>query len=457
VAVEKLKALLDELAAVVAEMEAMTEDAPEGEEAAPMTEEQEASLRSLEGRADKLRERIEFLQRVQTKELELRSVLERAAPVKAVAPAPEKETADVEKREYAVPKSHGPLKAFRSSEAAYRAGMHIKGYVFGDAEARRWCNDHNVETRVQAGGVNSLGGVLTSPELSSEIIRLVEEFGVFPQYAKRVNMNSDTLVYARRTGGLTARPVGENVEVTASDVTFDNVELTAKIWGVANRTSNSLLEDSVIDLADAMAVETAQAFSEAFDNSGFIGDGTLAYHGVTGVATKILQAPYAGSVVTASGNATFDVLTMKNFTDLLARLPMYARSRNARWYISPAGWGSAMLRLAMLPGGTTGPGGNSSDNVAAGFGETFLGYPVTLVQSMESRLTGTTGGCAAIFGDLSQAAIFGERRAISIKTASERYIEFDQTLTFATTRNAMVVNDLGSTTKAGPVVALKFG
>jgi HK97 family phage major capsid protein len=457
VAVEKLKALLDELAAVVAEMEAMTEDAPEGEEAAPMTEEQEASLRSLEGKADKLRERIEFLQRVQTKELELRSVLERAAPVKAVAPAPETEETAVEKREYAVPKSHGPLKAFRSSEAAYRAGMHIKGYVFGDAEARRWCNDHNVETRVQAGGVNSLGGVLTSPELSSEIIRLVEEFGVFPQYAKRVNMNSDTLVYARRTGGLTARPVGENVEVTASDVTFDNVELTAKIWGVANRTSNSLLEDSVIDLADAMAVETAQAFSEAFDNAGFIGDGSLAYHGVTGVATKILQSAYSGSVVTATSNQTFGDLTMKNFTDLLARLPMYARSRNARWYISPAGWGSAMLRLAMLPGGSSNAGGNSTDNVAAGFGETFLGYPVTLVQSMESRLTGTTGGCAAIFGDLSQAAIFGERRAISIKTASERYIEFDQTLTFATTRNAMVVNDLGSTTKAGPVVALKFG
>ena len=455
---DKIKALLDELAAVVAEMEAMTEDAPEGEAPAePMSEEQEASLRSLEQRADKLRERIEFLQRVATKNAELRSVLERSAPAKAID-TPEVKENSVEKRtEYAVPKSHGPLKAFRSAESAYRAGMHIKGYVFGDAEARRWCNDHGVESRVQAGGVNSLGGVLTAPELSSEIIRLVEEFGVFPQQAKRVNMSSDTLVYARRTGGLTARPVGENVEVTASDVTFDNVELTAKIWGVANRTPNSLLEDSVIDLADAMAVETAQAFSEAFDNAGFIGDGTLAYHGVTGVATKILQAAYAGSVVTASGNATFDVLTMKNFTDLLARLPMYARSRNARWYISPAGWGSAMLRLAMLPGGTTGPGGNSSDNVASGFGETFLGYPVTLVQSMESRLTGTSNGCAAIFGDLSQAAIFGERRAISIKTASERYIEYDQTLTFATTRNAMVVNDLGSTTKAGPVVALKFG
>jgi len=455
--VDKIKALLDELAAVVAEMETMTEG--EGEDSAPMTEEQEASLRSLEQRAEKLRERIEFLQRVQAKNIELRAVLERAAPAKAIE-TPETKEPEVENRHYAVPKDHGTLKAFSgpdASERAYRAGMHIKGYVFGDAEARRWCKDHGVESRVQAGGVNSLGGVLTSPELSSEIIRLVEEFGVFPQYAKRVNMNSDTLVYARRTGGLTARPVGENVEVTASDVTFDNVELTAKIWGVANRTSNSLLEDSVIDLADAMAVETAQAFSEAFDNAGFIGDGTLTYHGVTGVAVKVLQAAYSASVVTATSNTTFGDLTMKNFTDLLARLPLYARNRNARWYISPAGWGAAMLRLAMLPGGASGAGGNSSDNVASGFGETFLGYPVTLVQPMQSALTGTTGTVAALFGDLSQAAIFGERRAISIKTASERYIEFDQTLTFATTRNAMIVNDLGSTIKAGPVVALKFG
>ena len=455
---DKIKALLDELAAVVAEMETMSETPVEGDEPA-MTAEEESSLRSLEVKADKLRERIEFLQRLQVKESELRAVLERSAPAKVIE-SPEVKESAVESRNYAVPKSHGPLKAFSgpdASERAYRAGMHIKGFVFGDAEARRWCRDHGVESRVQAGGINSLGGVLTSPELSSEIIRLVEEFGVFPQQAKRVNMASDTLVYARRTGGLTARPVGENVEVTASDVTFDNVELTAKIWGVANRTPNSLLEDSVIDLADAMAVETAQAFAEAFDNSGFIGDGTLAYHGVTGVATKILQSAYSASVVTATSNTTFGDLTMKNFTDLLARLPMYARNRNARWYISPAGWGSAMLRLAMLPGGASGPGGNSSDNVASGFGETFLGYPVTLVQSMESRLTGTTGGCAALFGDLSQAAIFGERRAISIKTASERYIEFDQTLTFATTRNAMVVNDIGSTTKAGPIVALKFG
>jgi len=464
--VDTIKALLDQLANITAQIQAAMEadmpvDAAAGAEDPNMQAMNEASLRSLMEQADAIKARIEFLEKVQAKELELRAVLERAAPAKQVEKATtNSEDTTVEKRtEYAVPKGHNNLRAFRDAETAYRAGMHLKGYVFGDAEARRWCKDHGVgvEFRAQAGGINSLGGTLTSPEMSTEIIRLVEEFGVYPQYARRMPMNSDTMIIPRRTGGLTARPVGENIEVSASDMTFDNVELTAKIWGVANRVPNSLLEDSVIDLADLTALEVAQAFSEAIDNSGFIGDGTSTYNGVTGICTKILQSSYTASVVTATGNATFGGLTMGNFTDALAKLPLYARNRNARWYISPAGWGAAMLRLAMLPGGSGNAGGNSGDNIAAGFGEQFLGYPVTLVQPMTSALTGTTGQVAALFGDLSQAAIYGDRRAVTIKTASERYVEYDQTLTFATARNAIVVSDLGSTTKAGPVVALKFG
>ncbi len=454
---DKIKQLLDELAQVVAEMEAMSEAPAEGD-APAMDAEEESSLRSLSERADKLRSQIELLRAIEAKNLELRAVLERGAPAKAIEKAAAEE-APVEKRTVpAIPVSHGPLKAFRSAESAYRAGMHLRAYTFGDAEARRWCDDHGVESRAQAGGVNSLGGVLTSPELSNEIIRLVEEYGVFPQYARRVSMSTDTMNWARRTGGLAARPVGENAETTQSDVTFDNVELTAKIWGVLNRIPNSLIEDSVIDLADAMAVETAQAFAEAVDNAGFIGDGTLAYHSVEGITKKIVKSAYSASVVTttASTEDTYGTLTMKHFTDMVAKLPLYAR-RNARFFISPAGWGSAMLRLAMLPGGAAGPGGNSSSDVAAGFGERFLGYPVTLVHSMHSSLTDSSGEVACLFGDLSQAAMYGERRAISVKTLTERYAEYDQVGTFATTRNAINVHDLGSTSKAGPVVALKFG
>ena len=463
-AASQVKILLDELAKILAEIGALEDGATdmvdpaevEGDIAAAegaSTDVVMQNAEKIEGllkRAEQIKAKIAFYEKAAEKEKELRAVLERAAPVKPIEIKEEKTA--VETRHYAVPKSHSPLRAFKgpnAEENAYRAGMHLRAYTFGDREARRWCEDHGVESRVQASGVNSLGGALTSDELSSTIIRLVEEYGSFPANAKRTPMPTDTMVIARRTGGLTARPIGENTEPTASDVTFDNVELNAKIWGIANRVPNALLEDSVINLADLMAMEVAQAFAEAFDNAGFIGDGTSTYHGITGVCVKILQSAYSKSVVAAaSGNPTFDQLDLTDFTNAVARLPVYAR-RNASWYISPAGYASSMLRLAMSAGGVT------SANIEGGFGNSFLGYPVRFAHSMEANLTGTAGAVLALFGDLSSAADFGERRGVSIKTASERYIEYDQTLTFATTRVAINVHDLGSTTVAGPIVALK--
>jgi len=452
--VDKLKKLLDELAAVVAEMEATSETPSEGD-APAMSEEQEASLRSLEARAEKLREQIDLLQRTAAKQAEFRAVLERAAPAKAVdkIEAPETKEPTVEKRHYAIPRATGRLKGFigpDAEERAYRAGMHLKGYVLGDEEARRWCRDHGVEARAQAGGINSLGGVLVADEMSNEIIRLVEEYGLVPSEFRRVTMNSDSMLMARRTGGLSARPIGENTAPATSDVTFDNVNLVAKLWGIDNRVPNSLLEDSVIDLADAMAVEVAQSFAEAYDNAGLIGDGSSSYHGVVGVATQINDGTHSAGVVTATSRTTFDALTLADFTNTVARLPLFAR-RNAKFYISPAGYGSSMLRLMVAASG------NNAADVAGGAGLQFLGFPVVLAHPLESALTGTTGKVACLFGDLSQAATFGERRAVTIKTDTSRFIEYDQTLTFATARVAIVAHDLGSTSKAGPVVALKFG
>ena len=465
-AASQVKVLLDELAKVLAEMGALEDDAAAEDEAAAAAEgdmaegdmaekksmsvEKETQLRSLMARAEKLKERISFHEKVAAKELELRTILDRSASARSI------ETKNTEDKSvlknFATPRSHGKLRGFIGPDAeqrAYRAGMHLKAYTFGDLEARRWCADHGVESRVQGSSTNSLGGALISDELSTEIQRLVEEYGIFVTSARKLTMPTDTMVVARRTGGLTARPIGENSEPSSSDITFDNIELNAKLWGVANRVPNSLLEDSVISLADLLATETAQAYAEAFDNAAFAGDGGQSYHSTTGVCVKILQSAFTKSVVAAaSGNPTFDQLDITDFTNLVARLPVYAR-RAACFYMSPAGYASSMLRLAMSAGGVT------TQNIEGGFGNSFLGYPVRLVHSMESNLTGTAGAVLALFGDMGQAATFGERRGISIKTASERYIEFDQTLTFATSRVAIVIHDLGSTTAAGPIVALK--
>ena len=459
-AASQVKILLDELASVLDQIGALADGATDAIEptmvegdmvaaegdAADAVSANSEKLEGLLKRAEGLKAQIEFFKRAGEREKELRTVLERAAPVEPQALPKE------ERAVFSVPKSNGVLKSFRGENAdlrAYRAGMHLRATLLGDAESKRWCLDHGMEVRAGAGSTNSAGGYLVSDELSTEIVRLVEEYGAFPANAKTVSMSSDTMLVARRSGGLTARPVGENVEISPSDLAFENVELNAKIWGVSNRTSNQLFEDSVINFADLLATEVAQAYAEAFDNAAFIGDGSSGYHSVTGIAVKINDGTHTKSIVTsAAGNYTFDGLDLLDFTNCVSRLPLFAR-RNAKWYISPAGYGSSMLRLAMASSAV------SPSDVAGGFGLQFLGFPVVLCHPLQSDLTGTAGSVLALFGDLSQAATYGDRRAVSIKTASERYIEYDQTLTFATARVAINVHDLGSNTVAGPIVALK--
>lgn len=471
-AASQLKVLLDELTSILSEMGALEGEVPEGE---TMPEDGVAKMEALSQRAEKVKGQIAFWEARQEKEKEYRSLLNRCAPVyaaqaeKTAAAATAEQAASVAGsgvesrsanpgRNYAIPKAYGRLQAFEGPDAeqrALRAGMYLRGYVFGKGtaaeEARRWCLDHGVESRAQAGGINETGGVLVPPEFSTEVIRLVERYGVFPAQAQRVGMKSDQMFVPRRAGGLTAVAIGENSSPADSNITYNSVELVAKLWGIGNRLPNSLLEDSPVRMADELAVETAYAFAKAYDDCGFVGDGSLKdYHGVTGVAVKIDDGKHTKGVVTAAtSHNTFDTLTMSDVTSLIARLPVYAK-RRAAFYIHPVGWGAGLLRLLAQSGGNTG------SNVADGFPEKFLGYPVYLCHSLLGDLTGTGGKISMLFGDLAMAATFGDRREISLKTSTERYIEFDQTYTFASARVAINVHDIGDNTKAGPVVALKF-
>ena len=457
-ATSQIKVLLDELMKVLAEMGALEETAPEGEQ---MSEENVARMSELAERAEKIKGRVAFHERMDAKQKELRGILNKGAPAGTGRITDPKEgegdegkgegEGTVERRKvFAIPRGEQRSKVFRGPDAdqnAFRAGMHLRAYVFGKADARKWCEDH--EVRAQSGSVNALGGALVAPEFSTEVIRLVEEFGVFPADAKRRKMTSDQQYIPRRIGGLTAVPIGENDTPSESMVKYDQVDLVAKLWGIGNRTPNSLIEDSPIILADEMATETALAFAQSFDDSGFIGDGSPKYHGTVGIVTALAALANARGVVTAgTSRNTFDTLTIPDFTNVMARLPVYAR-RNAKWYISPYGWAAGMARLMVTQNG------NKKDDVAGPIPDEFLGYPVRQVVSMLGDATGTAGKILALFGDLSQSSSFGDRRQISIKTSTDRFMEYDQTFTFATTRAAMVNHDIGSATAAGPIVALK--
>lgn len=295
-------------------------------------------------------------------------------------------------------------------------------------------------------GVNSLGGFATPDELSQTIIRNVETFSVAPGALQNFAMSSDTLSIPKRLSGVTGAWLGEGSEFSYSDMTGTQVQLVAQKFGVATKVSNELWADG-IGIADLIASEHSLAVAKALDEAVFTGTGTSAFGGHHGIAVKIDTAPFTASVATAaSGNNSFETLDKEDFLAVMAKTPRYALP-GARWYISPAGYHASMQRLDLAQGGNA--------SVANGFGLTFLGYPVTLVHVMNSTLGTDASKIKVLFGDMAMAGALGLRQGYALRVSQERLVEYDQTLVTGIVRANAVFHSLGSTTEAGPVVALK--
>lgn len=493
----KVKTLLDELAAVLAEMGAIqdeempaaddrsmdndvddengdsdpTEEEDRGgmpagdkvedtevsgemkpEDAEASDDEKEKKLRCLCSRAEKLRDKIKFYEGVAAKELELRTVLDKSTPASHTQG---KESRSVQI--YHNLPGAGRLKNFKgpnAEERAYRAGQYFRATLLGDKNAARWCADHGVEARAQVEGVNAKGGIFVQDEILNEIIVLVEQYGAFPANARNIQMKSDTLVIPRRTGGLAAYFVGENTAVGESDANWDRVQLVCKKAACANRISSELLEDSVIGLADYLTGEVARAIAELVDAVGFVGTGVADHGGMIGVCTKIVDGTHTAGVVTAAaGNTSALTLDVDDLIATAGRLPLYARA-NARWYCSPAVFAASVQRLGLVNNVGL-AGGNTAATLAAPTELRLLGSPVVFVHTMSSTIDTDPGVVKLLYGDLSLSSIYATRRGVTIKTSEDRYLEQDATLMVATTRFDCVTHDCGDNVKAGPIVALR--
>lgn len=344
----------------------------------------------------------------------------------------------------------GTLTAFKGAEAerdAYVSGMWLFAALFKSPQAHQFCCDHGIPIRMAlSGSTDSLGGYTVPDEMERAIIDLREERGVFRRNARREPMMSDIKRIPRRTGGPTLYYVADNTEITASNVTWDQVTLTARKAGAMVLVSSELNEDSVISIADTVTREIAYAMANGEDLAGFNGDGTSTYGGMTGLKNALA----AGSKVTAAtGNTAFSTLDLDDFENMIGKCPLYAVQDDPAWYISRAGWAASMLRLAAAAGG------NTMDNIAGAMQPTFLGYPVRFSQVMNSTLTAQTSTDGlAYFGSLRQGVAFGDRRGVSIMLSEHRYFELDQLAIKGTERFDIVVHEKGTASVAGSIVML---
>lgn len=421
------------------------------------TDDEWSTLQGLNTKADELADQIAVLEERDEVERKLCSEdAEKKSPSPPhVSPIDPNRSDDPPTRRTmpATARSHTRLKAFtgpNGGEQAYRAGMWLKAVVWGDTESREWCQHNGLEIRAMSSTTNTAGGALIFDEFRNVIIDLAELYGVFRQYAEVVPMGSDTLEWPRVTGGVTSYFVAESTAPTESEPAFDTVALAAKELATLTLVPRSLSDDSVINLADLVARKIALAFATKEDQCGFIGDGTATYAGMHGAAVKVNDGNHAGSIHTAlAGNIGFNTFDMVDFESCAGKLPAFAGIQPA-WFISKIGWAESMQRLADAAGG------NTKEDIEGGSRNTFLGYPVVFSQILNTTSGDEVSVIKCLFGDLSMAATLGDRRVMTVESdGGGKYFEKRQTAIQGIQRFDLNVHDLGDSTNAGPIIALK--
>ena len=433
---DNLKKLQDEAVTLANRIDAVR--AVEAED----TTARDVELIDLNKRADELTAKIDFEKKVVESAKNLRSVVERCSPAPE---ATEERSGKV--RVEAVPFS-GRLRAFENAQDAYSVGMWFKAKS-GDAEAKRWCQDHGIESRAQGSTGSTTGAAFVPDILSNTVIRLVDQYSAFAQNATNVVMPSDVLLFPRRTAGATAYWINENAAITASDPTSNQVTLTAKKVTGAVTIASELLQDSIVSIADWIAAELALTLSNAVEEAAWSGNPSNA-PAVAGLVTTYTggllaasAATYAASLVTAAGD-TPDEVTKANLLAMMARVPQHSRA-GAKWFCSPFFFAACMQNLDLAQGGSVG--------LSQGMGPTFLGSEVVLTDRLPSGAD-STGAIMALYGNMANSSYYGIRQAIEIASSDQVNFLSDQTVIRAVARVAITHANLGSDTVAGPMIGL---
>lgn len=361
----------------------------------------------------------------------------------------------------------GETKSQDADLRAYRFGVWGLA-VLGNEWAKSYCADHGIPIQMYIPGdnaikvagtnVNNNGGVLVPEQFGTDIIVLRERNGVVRRIFKNQPMDSDTRTDPRQTGGLTAFPVLENAEGTESDQQWDNVRLTAKDWMVLSRMSNQISADAIINFGDNLAGDISYAFALKEDQTGLIGTGTAAYHGIVGIGPKLLQVYGTGGgvgLIQQSGNAGWTNLILGDFDAMVGALPQYADTPSAVWVCHRSFYYGVCEKLVQASGGVPASEVREGNRRPRPI---FKGYPVEFAQVMPASYATQT--IPITLGDHSLAASFGDRQqdAIAFSDSAtiggESVFARNQMAIRGTSRWDINVHDVGSTGAAGPVVGL---
>lgn len=256
-------------------------------------------------------------------------------------------------------------------------------------------------------GTAAEGGVLVTPEYSSELLGIITVYGDYRRYARVVPMSKKSQIYPALDGeGTDAQWVDEGGAPSANtNPDFGSVTLTNEILMALCPIPVSLLEDSDPAVAQLVAEFIARKFAKAEDLAGFKGTGA-------GIATQqpftgILNDAGVNTVLLAAGT-TFASATASDFLKMQDAVETAALD-SAAYYVNRTilnhvrGLKDSNGRFIYQE-----PGGSQP--------ATLWGYPVRTVEVLPKMSQTAVSTPFAIFGNLNYAML-GDRRAINIASS----------------------------------------
>ena len=339
-------------------------------------------------------------------------------------------------------KSFSPETRADKEKMGYAFGMMAKMIGHNDKKAHSWLVENGYYTKGQNETTDADGGFLVPQILAREVIFLRDKYGVMRQNARVMGMSSDNLNVPKNSASTTAYWVAENTNITASQITFANVQILAKKLAILTQVSSELNEDSIVDVGAALAEDMAYVMAYNEDLATFNGDGTSTYGGITGVFKTIIDNAGPNYVATV-GNASADwnATTLADLRKLTSVISEYAdRPGECAFYMNRAFFQQVVCNdLDALSGNgffdlTAAPGPNPA----------LFGYPVKYTQVMSSDSTPAVNTPLALFGNLSTGAIMGSRRDINIQVSDQVGFISDSLFFRATERFGFKFHDQGS-------------
>jgi len=396
---------------------------------------------------------------------ENKALEEKAEMIKALAelPVATPENVEVKKMSDIILPGSSSYQNVKGFSPETRAEKEKMGYAFGqlakmigrnDKKAHQWLVENGFYTKGQNETTDADGGYLVPQILAREVIFLRDKYGVVRQNARVMGMSSDNLNVPKNSASTTAYWPAENTNITASQITFSNVQVLAKKLAILTQVSSELQEDSIVDIGAALAEDMAYVMAYNEDLATFLGDGTSTYGGITGAVNAIAAVnggANAGWIYTAADvTGDWNNVTLEDLRKLTSAIPEYADTTDAKFYMNRAFYQQVVCNLLDALGGN----GFFDLTAAPGPNPTLFGYPVVYTQVMSKDPTPAADTPLAMFGNLKTGSIMGSRRDLRIQVSDQAGFISDSLYFRATERFGFQFHDLPTQTVCGSVAVL---